>query len=143
MVKLIFNWWANNVTKPIKERKTKKERENYVKRLKAKFGEKFNVDINHVNRLMDATKHDSSNDFRINQLIENSVEINKRKLRFAEPPYHYEPEIVDIHNENLNLENPELYRLVDDDGRIAKNELTKQENFIKRREKLTSDGYKK
>jgi hypothetical protein len=41
------------------------------------------------------------------------------------------------------LENPELHKLIDDDGRIAKNELTKQENFIKRKEKLTTDGYKK
>ena len=143
VVKFIFNLWSNNVTKPIQERKAKKSREKYLKELKNNFNETFNVDTNHINKLIDATKPNLNEDYKIDHLIENSVEINKLKSKGKVAPFIYEPEIVDIHNENLNLENPELYKLIDDDGRIAKNELTKQENFIKRKEKLTSDGYKK
>ena len=142
-IKNIFNFWYNNVTKPIQERKAKKEREKYVKELKKNFNETFNVDTNHINKLIDATKPNLNEDYKIDHLIENSVEINKLKSKSKVAPFIYEPEIVDIHNENLNLENPELHKLIDDDGRIAKNELTKQENFIKRKEKLTADGYKK
>lgn len=140
VVKFIFNLWSNNVTKPIQERKAKKEHEKYVKELKANFNEKFNVDTNHINKLIDATKANLNEDYKIDHLIENSVEINKLKSKLKISPFFYEPEIVDIHNENLNFENPELYRLIDDDNRIAKNELTKQENFIKRKEKLTTLG---
>jgi hypothetical protein len=143
VVKFIFNLWSNNVTKPIQERKAKKSREKYLKELKNNFNETFNVDTNHINKLIDATKPNLNEDYKIDHLIENSVEINKLKSKGKVAPFIYEPEIVDIHNENLNLENPELYKLIDDDGRIAKNELTKQENFIKRKEKLTADGYKK
>jgi len=143
VVKFIFNLWSNNVTKPIQERKAKKSREKYVKELKKNFNETFNVDTNHINKLIDATKPNLNEDYKIDHLIENSVEINKLKSKGKVAPFIYEPEIVDIHNENLNLENPELHKLIDDDGRIAKNELTKQENFIKRKEKLTTDGYKK
>jgi hypothetical protein len=143
VVKFIFNLWSNNVTKPIQERKAKKSREKYVKELKKNFNETFNVDTNHINKLIDATKPNLNEDYKIDHLIENSVEINKLKSKGKVAPFIYEPEIVDIHNENLNLENPELHKLIDDDGRIAKNELTKQENFIKRKEKLTADGYKK
>lgn len=143
VVKFIFNLWSNNVTKPIQERKAKKEREKYVKELKNNFNETFNVDTNHINKLIDATKPNLNEDYKIDHLIENSVEINKLKSKGKVAPFIYEPEIIDIHNENLNLENPELYKLIDDDSRIAKNELTKQENFIKRKEKLTADGYKK
>lgn len=142
-IKNIFNFWYNNVTKPIQERKAKKEREKYVKELKKNFNETFNVDTNHINKLIDATKPNLNEDYKIDHLIENSVEINKLKSKGKVAPFIYEPEIVDIHNENLNLENPELHKLIDDDSRIAKNELTKQENFIKRKEKLTADGYKK
>lgn len=143
VVKFIFNLWSNNVTKPIQERKVKKSREKYLKELKNNFNETFNVDTNHINKLIDATKPNLNEDYKIDHLIENSVEINKLKSKGKVAPFIYEPEIVDIHNENLNLENPELYKLIDDDSRIAKNELTKQENFIKRKEKLTADGYKK
>lgn len=143
MVKFIFNLWSNNVTKPIQERKAKKSREKYLKDLKNNFNETFNVDTNHINKLIDATKPNLNEDYKIDHLIENSIEINKLKSKGKVSPFIYEPEIVDIHNENLNLENPELHKLIDDDGRIAKNELTKQENFIKRKEKLTTDGYKK
>jgi hypothetical protein len=143
VVKFIFNLWSNNVTKPIQERKAKKSREKYVKELKKNFNETFNVDTNHINKLIDATKPNLNEDYKIYHLIENSVEINKLKSKGKVAPFIYEPEIVDIHNENLNLENPELHKLIDDDCRIAKNELTKQENFIKRKEKLTADGYKK
>ena len=143
VVKFIFNLWVNNVTKPIQERKAKKSREKYVKELKNNFNETFNVDTNHINKLIEVTKPNLNEDYKIDHLIENSVEINKLKSKGKVAPFIYEPEIVDIHNENLNLENPELYKLIDDNNRIAKNELTKQENFIKRKEKLTADGYKK
>jgi hypothetical protein len=81
VVKFIFNLWSNNVTKPIQERKAKKSREKYVKELKKNFNETFNVDTNHINKLIDATKPNLNEDYKIDHLIENSVEINKLKSK--------------------------------------------------------------
>jgi hypothetical protein len=143
LVLTIKNWWFNNIKNPIKQKRAKKERENYVKELKANFAKKFNVDIEKTIRVMN---HPNFSPYEVDNdrlLVENRLDINKRKSLYKFAPFIYEPEIVDVHNENLNTNNPPINEIINSDDDKSRNELTKQENFLKKRPHLTVGGRKR
>ena len=143
LVLTIKNWWFNNIKNPIRQKRAKKERENYVKELKANFAKKFNVDVEKTIRVMyhpNYSPHEVDND---RLLVENRLDINKRKSLYKFAPFIYEPEIVDVHNENLNTNNPPINEIINSDDDKSRNELTKQENFLKKRPHLTVGGRKR
>jgi len=143
LVLIIKNWWFNNIKNPIKQKRAKKERENYVKELKANFAKKFNVDIEKTIRVMN---HPNFSPYEVDNdrlLVENRLDINKRKSLYKFAPFIYEPEIVDVHNENLNTNNPPINEIINSDDDKSRNELTKQENFLKKRPHLTVGGRKR
>lgn len=142
LVLTLKNWWLNNIKKPIKQKRAEKKHENYVKELKANFSEKFNVDVEKNLRLM---KHPSYSPNEIDSdrlLIENGIDINKRKSRYKFAPFIYEPEIVDVHNENLKPGNPTINEIINSDVNKYMSELIKQEKFLKKRPHLTVVGRK-
>ena len=49
----------------------------------------------------------------------------------------YNPEFVDIHNENINLENPNIRQIISDETDKAKDDLDKQGEFFSKRPNLT------
>jgi len=142
LVLTIKNWWFNNITKPIKQKRAKKEHENYVKELKANFAKKFNVDVEKTIKIMSQSAYSPYEVDNDRLLIENRLDINKRKSLYKFAPFIYEPEIVDVHNENLNPNNPSVNEIISTDNDEALNDLTKQENFLKKRPHLTVGGRK-
>jgi hypothetical protein len=143
LVLTIKNWWFNNIKNPIRQKRAKKERENYVKELKANFAKKFNVDVEKTIRVMN---HPNYSPYEVDNdrlLVENRLDINKRKSLYKFAPFIYEPEIVDVHNENLNTNNPPINEIINSDDDKSRNELTKQENFLKKRPHLTVGGRKR
>ena len=140
LVLIIKNWWFNNIKNPIKQKRAKKKRENYVKNLKANFAKKFNVDIEKTLRVM---KHPNFSPYEIDNdrlLIDNRLDINKRKSLYKFAPFIYEPEIVDVHNENLSLNNPPINEIILTGDDKAVSDLIKQETFLKKRPHLTVSG---
>jgi hypothetical protein len=138
----IKNWWYLNITKPSKEKKDKKEHEEYVKELKSNFSKKFNVNVEKTIEIMSQpgySPHVVDND---RLLIENRLDINKRKSLYKFAPFVYEPKIVDVHNENLNTNNPTIDEIKSIDSNKANDDLNKQLNFYKKRPHLTVGGRK-
>lgn len=142
LVLTIKNWWFNNVKNPIKQKKAKIEREKYVKELKDNFSKKFNVDVEKTIKIMSQSAYSPYEVDNDRLLIENRLDINKRKSLYKFAPFVYEPEIVDVHNENLNLNNQTINEIISTDNDKASNDLTKQENFFKKRPHLTVGGRK-
>ena len=143
LVLTIKNWWFVNITNPIKQKKAKKEHENYVKELKDNFAKKFNVNVEKTIKIMSQSAYSPYEFDNDRLLIENRLDINKRKSLYKFAPFIYEPEIVDVHNENLNLDNPPINEIITSDNDKASNDLTKQENFLKKRPHLTVGGRKR
>jgi hypothetical protein len=138
----IKNWFDNKFIKPRQEKRAKKEHERYVKELKANFSKKFNVDVEKTIKIMGQPGY-SPHEVDNNQLlIENRLEINKRKSLNKIPPIMYNPEIVDIHNENLNKNNPTFSEISSDDYNKVNDTLDKQLEFFRKRPHLTVGGRK-
>jgi hypothetical protein len=138
----IKNWVDKTFIKPSQEKKAKKENERYVKELKANFSKKFNVNVEKTIKIMSQPGYSPYEVDNNQLLIENRLEINKRKSLHIIPPIMYNPEIVDIHNENLNKNNPTIAEIGADDYNKVNNTLDKQLKFFKKRPHLTVGGRK-
>lgn len=75
-------------------------------------------------------------------LIDNRLEINKRKSLYKFSPIMYSPEIVDIHNENLNKKNPTIDEIKANEDNKVSDTLDKQLEFFRKRPHLTVGGRK-
>ena len=71
VVKFIFNWWSNNVTKPYQDYKKDRERKKYVKELKKEFSEMFNVDVEKTINIMKGSDYNPSTFDKNQLLVEN------------------------------------------------------------------------
>jgi hypothetical protein len=80
-------------------------------------------------------------------LIQNRIEINKTKVILGNriSPFLYEPDIIDIHNENINLNdgNPTFEELVRIENMKASTSANKQYEFFNKRPHLTVGGRKR
>ena len=75
-------------------------------------------------------------------LVENRMDINKRKSLYKFAPFMYNPEVVEIHNENLNENNPNINQIITNDTNDSVEKLDKQLQFFKKRPHLTVKGRK-
>jgi len=144
--KLVVNiksWFYNKFIKPNKEKKKKKEYDNYVKELKHNFSEKFNVDVEKTIKVMNQPGYSPYQYDNNALLIENRLDINKRKSLHKFAPIMYNPEIADIHNENLNKDNPLFDDIVSNESNKASESLDKQLEFLRKRPHLTVGGRKR
>jgi hypothetical protein len=143
--KLVVNiksWFYNKFIKPNKEKKKKKEYDDYVKELKSNFSKKFNVNVEKTIEIMSQPGYSPYVVDNDRLLIENRLDINKRKSLYKFAPFVYEPKIVDVHNENLNSNNPTIDEIKSNDSNKANDDLNKQLNFYKKRPHLTVGGRK-
>ena len=133
----IKTWFDETITQPIKAKRAKRAHDKYVKELKENFSKKFNVNVDKTINIMNGPGYSPTNIDNNQLLIENRLEINKRKSLYKFAPIMYNPEFVDIHNENLNLENPDISQIISDETNKAKDDLDKQGEFFSKRPNLT------
>lgn len=134
--KKIKNWFKNTIIEPVKYKIAERKHKKYIKELKKNFNKRFNTDVNRITSIMNIN---SSNDKEIDNnelLVQNRLDINKRKSLYKFPPFVYEPEIIDVHNENLIEENPNLNEIISDENRKAWDSVHKQYDFYQKRDRL-------
>jgi hypothetical protein len=134
---LIKNWFNKTIIQPIKTKRTKIAHDRHVKLLKKNFSKSFNVDVEAMIKVMNSPGYSPSNIDNNQLLIENRLEINKRKSLYKFSPFIYDVDIVDIHNENLNSELPTINEIKINDNLQASKTLDKQHKFFVERPKLT------
>ena len=138
----IKNWFDKTFIKPAQEKRAKKEHERYVKELKSNFSKKFNVDVEKTIKIMNQPGYSPYEVDNNQLLIDNRIEINKRKSLYKFSPIMYSPEIVDIHNENLNKKNPTIGEIKANERNKVSDTLDKQLEFFRKRPHLTVGGRK-
>ena len=138
----IKNWFYNKIKKPFKDRRDRKEQERYIRELKSNFSKKFNVDVEKTINIMNSPGYSPYQYDNNALLVENRLDINKRKSLYKFSPFMYAPEIVDIHNENLNKNNPSINEIIANDNNKASESLDKQLEFLRKRPHLTVGGRK-
>lgn len=138
----IKNWYYINIKKPIQDKKEEKDRLRYVKELKENFSKKFNVDVEKTINIM---KQPGYNPYVYDDnvmFVENRLDINKRKSLYKFAPFMYNPEIIEIHNENLDSTKPTLNDIITSDNEKSRKDLDKQNEFFSKRPYLTVNGRK-
>ena len=130
-------WFNKTIVNPIKSKKAKRDHKRYVKELKANFAKKFNVDVEKTINIMNSPGYSPVNVDNNQLLVQNRLEINKRKSLYTFAPFIYDVDIVDIHNENLNSELPPVNEIIAEDNKKASKTLDKQHMFFVERPKLT------
>lgn len=130
-------WFNKTIVNPIKSKKAKRDHNRYVKELKANFAKKFNVDVEKTINIMNSPGYSPVNVDNNQLLVQNRLEINKRKSLYTFAPFIYDVDIVDIHNENLNSELPPVNEIIAEDNKKASKTLDKQHMFFVERPKLT------
>ena len=133
----IKTWFNKTIAQPIKDKRAKRAHGKYVKELKENFSKKFNVNVDKTINIMNGPGYSPANIDNNKLLIENRLEINKRKSLYKFAPIMYNPEFVDIHNENINFENPDISQIISDETNKAKDNLDKQGEFFSKRPNLT------
>jgi hypothetical protein len=139
----IKNWYRKTFTEPIRVKKAKIEKEKYIKELKSNFSKKFNVDVEKAISTMNSPEYSPPNIDNNQLLIENRLDINKRKSMYKFAPFIYDVDIVDVHNENLNPEYPSINELTTSGDTESLNLLDKQLEFFNKRPHLTVGGRKR
>jgi hypothetical protein len=132
------NWFWFKFGKPYKDWKLKKENEKHIKTLKYNFSKTFNVDVDKLTTLMNHsgfTQRDINSDNEL--LIKNRLYINKRKSLYKFAPIMFDPHITEIHNDNLDKNNPTIHQIVSDDSNQTSNQLDRQLEFFRKRPNLT------
>ncbi len=138
----IKNWYYVNFKKPIQDKKEEKERLTYIKELKENFSKKFNVDVEKTIKIMNQPGYSPYVVDNNAMLVENRLDINKRKSLYKFAPFMYNPEIIEIHNENLDSTKPSLNEIITSDNEKSRKDLDKQNEFFNKRPHLTVKGRK-
>lgn len=130
-IKSFFNTlYFKYVTNP----KWKKEREIKNKKFKKDFEEKQKIAVNRIKEIMYHDKVYFENNTKLQylneKLVEGKVNVNKMSKFVSHIPAFYEPEICEIHNENLHLNTKSLNELIMEDDEISKLMIKKQTNGI-------------
>jgi len=128
----LSNFWYLNFKKPYLDKKEAKLKAKETQAIKDAFSNTFG-DYNEVKTLM-YNKPFKQTDYVV--LNEDLVNNRKEMIRTntTHTPFLFEPEIIDIHNENLNPKAPTLEYLIKLNNESAHDELRKQE--IKENSKL-------
>lgn len=122
----ISNLWFRNVKKPYLERKEKKANLAKIKRAQDAFTKGF-ANHSEVIKLMYSTSLEQTN----HENLTKDLIANRREMLFNnKTPMLYEPEIIDIHNENLNSNNPTLTYVINKDRDNAAEALNYQKKIL-------------
>ena len=122
----IANLWYRKVKKPYLARKEEKARLGEIKRIQDAFSKGF---ANHaeVTKLMYTTAWEQTN----HENLTKDLLANRREMLFNnKTPMLYEPEIIEIHNENLNPNNPTLTYVINKDRDNATEALNYQKKML-------------
>jgi hypothetical protein len=142
----IKNWFYNKVIKPYQTKKAEREHKKYIKDLQNNFSKKFNVDVEKTIKIMNGPGYSPHKYDTDELLVKNRIEMNKTKdiLGNRMSPFLYEPDIIDIHNENLNINegNPTFQELVKIENDKASSSAFKQYEFFRKRPHLSVSGRK-
>jgi hypothetical protein len=151
------NWFNQTFIKPVKTFFTKeksqkeKEAEEFLNKQKeaelkrqqekekliSEFETEYNINHKRTLEIINFVEQPNVLPPHIIDLFkENATNINSLKEEYNFRPKLYNPEIIEIHNENLNPENPTLNELIIKNRETDNLELLKQEKFEKRKDKL-------
>jgi len=122
----ISNFWFRNFKKPYLARKEEKAKLAEIKRIKDTFTKGF---ANHteVTKLMYSTALEQTN----HENLTKDLLANRREMLFNnKTPMLYEPEIIEIHNENINPNNPTLTYVINKDRDNATEALNYQKRML-------------
>lgn len=137
---------------PVQKYLEEKEKDRKHKRIINEFEKTFNTDIDKIKAIMyrkdpknfglyvDPEKHEKYINETLMQGRQHIIKINKY---IGKTPLLYEPDMVEIHNENLNPNVPTLEALIEMDGNNIKNAFKKQgppiRNIIKTRNQINTE----
>ena len=140
LILTVKNWFNKTITQPIKDKKIKRAHDKYIKELKYNFSKKFNVNIDKTINIMNGPGYSPSNVNNSDLLVKNRIEMNKTKTILGNriSPFLYEPDIIDIHNENININegNPTFQELIKIENEKASNSAFNQYEFFRKRPHL-------
>jgi len=122
----IANLWYRKVKKPYLARKEEKARLAKIKRIQDAFTKGF-ANHSEVTKLMYSTAWEQTN----HENLTKDLMANRREMLFNnKTPMLYEPEIIEIHNENLNPNNPTLTYVINKDRDNATEALNYQKRML-------------
>jgi hypothetical protein len=123
----ITNLWYNKVKKPYLARKEEKARLAEIKKIQDAFTKGF-ANHSEVTKLMYTTAWEQTNHENLTKdLLANRREMGQIN---GKVPTLYEPEINEIHNENLNPNNPTLSYIIKKDRDNATEALNYQKRML-------------
>jgi hypothetical protein len=135
LVKWVKDTYKKIIVSPIKQINDEKNRKKFEIDTKKGFSKTFNVKHERMLKLMDLTHYDYDNSIKskkaINDLSENAKHINNMRKYLA--PTLYEPEIVELHNEFLNPDNPTIKEVKNEEYFKTEKLLEKQEKILNRK----------
>lgn len=125
----INNLWWRTIEKPYLDYKREKAKKAEIYNIKTQFSKNFaNHDL--VRDLMYNKPYQQTDTSKLNDdLINNRKKMSS--VKSGKIPFLFEPDIIDIHNDNLNINAPSLENLIKIDDENAKESLRKQ--IIKRK----------
>lgn len=121
--------------KPVQKYLEQKEKERKHKKIVNEFEKTFKTNINEIKAIM---YHKGHKNFGLNvdpevrekylndTLLQGRQHIIKINKYIGKTPLFYEPDMIEIHNENLNPNAPTLEALIKMDGNNIKNAFKKQ-----------------
>ena len=130
------NLWLKYVINPKFEREKIKKAKDEANKYKENFEKLHNTAVEHVKQLMFHDKvyseyHGGKLNFRNEELLKGRKHIHKNSNYYVNRiPKFYEPEICEIHNENLNLNGSSLKAIMGKQDKSSYDDLKKQENKL-------------
>ena len=129
------NLWLKYVINPKFEREKIKKDKEKARNYKETFEKLHNTAVEHVKELMFhrdvySEYHGGKLNFRNEELLKGRKHILKYTKYVNKIPKFYEPEICEIHNENLNLNGSSLKAIMDKQDKSSYDDLKKQENKL-------------
>lgn len=122
----IKNLWFKYVMSPRQKRKEKQLEKENIKNLKKRFEKDFNISPESVVKMINTdNKHQTSRDYLNEKLVEGRIAM--RSSFGYKTPYLFDPEIIDIHNENIDRPSyPSIERIKSNDNDATTNILNHQ-----------------
>jgi hypothetical protein len=124
-IKIPFkNLWWKTVEKPYLDYKKEKSKKAEIENIKKQFSKNF-ASYEAVKELMYNQPYQQTDMSTLNNDLSNNrkemFNVNSGKI-----PFLFEPDIIDIHNDNLNVNAPSLENLIKINNENAKESLRKQ-----------------
>lgn len=121
-IKVLFYLW---IQKPYLDKKEALQKEREVKLIHKEFRNKFGVDPSEISKLIKAIEPKTKPVDLKAERLESVKQFNNNRLA----PFHYNPEICDIHNENPDrMSYPSFNEISREDSAITSKLLREQSN---------------